>query len=190
MTSPPGQDKKGEDYLGPDQNFVPVLKCVLHLWQVDLQSIEKEKGRISAELQRLQSLAHSIDDVKRENRELCRRLSEQGAPQTCPDDDLRVKKEAEILLITNKDMTFLYAVHQHSLTLGAPLQVQCQTLACKLQDVQEKLAAEREETKNAKIRAEYLERELQQTRGQLESVISSYEQEQRKSSKQEVNSNI
>lgn len=76
--------------MDPDQDFVPVFKCVLYLWQVDLQSCEKEKKRISAELQRLQSLANSMDDVKRENQELCRRLSQQETLQSCPDDDLRV----------------------------------------------------------------------------------------------------
>lgn len=48
------------------------------------------------------------------------------------------------------------------------------------------MAAEKEETKNNKRRAEYLERELQQTKGQLENVVSAYDQETRKSNKHEV----
>ncbi len=96
------------------------------------------------------------------------------------------KIDAEILLITNSDMTFLYVIHQHSLTLCPPPQVRCQTLTCKLQDVQDKLAAEKEETKNTKRRAEYLDGELQQVRGQLDKVIMRCDQEQLKSSKLEV----
>lgn len=77
--------------MGPDQNFVAVFKCVCFtFWQVDLQSGEKDKERLSAELQRLQSIGHNMDDVKRENQELCRRLSQQLTLQNCPDDDLRV----------------------------------------------------------------------------------------------------
>ncbi|KAM9336442.1 calcium-binding and coiled-coil domain-containing protein 2 [Symphorus nematophorus] len=68
-----------------------MAKDSIQLVQVDLQSCEKEKERLSAELQRLQSLAHNMDNVKRENQELCRRLSEQETPQSCPDEDLRAQ---------------------------------------------------------------------------------------------------
>ena len=63
---------------------------MLKLWQVDLQSSEKEKERLSAELQRLQSLADGMDEVKKENQELCRRLSQQETEQNLPQDDLKV----------------------------------------------------------------------------------------------------
>ncbi|XP_042369872.1 tax1-binding protein 1 homolog B-like, partial [Plectropomus leopardus] len=66
-------------------------KDSIQLLQVDLQSSEKEKERLSAELQKLQSIAHNVDDVKRENQELCRRLSQQETVQNCPDDDLKVR---------------------------------------------------------------------------------------------------
>lgn len=125
----------------------------IQLLQVDLQTSEKEKERFSAELQKLQSLTHNMEDMKRENQELCRRLSQQEAVQNCPDDDLRAR---------------------------------CQTLVSQLQDAQAKLAAEREETKNAKRQAEYLDRDLQQVRDQLERVVSSLEQAERRSGKREL----
>ncbi|XP_070783013.1 calcium-binding and coiled-coil domain-containing protein 2 [Enoplosus armatus] len=66
------------------------------------------------------------------------------------------------------------------------LRVQCQTLTCQLQDAQAKLAAEKEESKNANRRAECLDRELLQVKDQLEKVIVSLEQTQRTSGKQEL----
>lgn len=68
-----------------------------------------------------------------------------------------------------------------------PPQVQNQSLGRQLQDVQEKLSAEKEESRKAKRGAGILEQELQQARDQLQSVVLSYEQEKRKSSKYEVN---
>uniref|UniRef100_A0A8C9XNJ7 SKICH domain-containing protein n=1 Tax=Sander lucioperca TaxID=283035 RepID=A0A8C9XNJ7_SANLU len=129
------------------------MKDSIQLLQVDLQSGEKDKERLSAELQRLQSIGHNMDDVKRENQELCRRLSQQLTLQNCPDDDLRVR---------------------------------CQTLASQLQDAQGKLATEREENKNAKRHAEYLNEELLQTREQLEKMILSCEQTERTYGKLEL----
>ncbi|XP_034715545.1 calcium-binding and coiled-coil domain-containing protein 2 isoform X2 [Etheostoma cragini] len=67
------------------------MKDSIQLLQVDLQSGEKDKERLSAELQRLQSIAHNMDDVKSQNQELSRRLSQQLTLQNCPDDDLRVR---------------------------------------------------------------------------------------------------
>ena len=66
------------------------MKCELYLWQVDLQSSEKEKERLAAELQRLKSLTHNMDEVKRENQELCKRLSQHETLQSAPNDDLKV----------------------------------------------------------------------------------------------------
>ncbi|XP_044035998.1 calcium-binding and coiled-coil domain-containing protein 2 isoform X2 [Siniperca chuatsi] len=129
------------------------MKDSIQLLQIDLQSSEKEKERLCVELQRSQSLAQNMDNVKRENQELHRRLSQQETVQNCPEEDLRV---------------------QH------------QTLASQLQDAQAKLAAEKDESKNTRTRAEYLERELLQVREQLENVILSCDQAQRKSSKQEL----
>ncbi|KAM6898688.1 calcium-binding and coiled-coil domain-containing protein 2 isoform 2-T2 [Lycodopsis pacificus] len=63
----------------------------IQLLKVDLQSSEKEKERLSAELLRSQSLAHDMDDVKTENQELCRRLARQMTLQNCSDDELKVK---------------------------------------------------------------------------------------------------
>uniref|UniRef100_A0A1A8DEG5 Calcium binding and coiled-coil domain 2 n=1 Tax=Nothobranchius kadleci TaxID=1051664 RepID=A0A1A8DEG5_NOTKA len=58
------------------------------LLQVDYQSTHKEKEKLTVELQRLQSLTCSIEEVKRENQELCRRLSQQ---ETSPQDDVKVQ---------------------------------------------------------------------------------------------------
>uniref|UniRef100_A0A8C6NXY7 SKICH domain-containing protein n=1 Tax=Nothobranchius furzeri TaxID=105023 RepID=A0A8C6NXY7_NOTFU len=58
------------------------------LLQVDYQSTYKEKEKLTVELQRLQSLTCSIEEVKRENQELCRRLSQQ---ETLPQDDVKVQ---------------------------------------------------------------------------------------------------
>ncbi|XP_072230225.1 calcium-binding and coiled-coil domain-containing protein 2 isoform X2 [Leuresthes tenuis] len=63
----------------------------IQLLQVDLQSSEKEKERLTAELQRLKSLKHNMDEVKRENQELCKRLSQHETLQSAPNDDLKVQ---------------------------------------------------------------------------------------------------
>lgn len=124
----------------------------IQLIEVDLQSSRKEKERLAAELQRLQSLTYNVDKMQRENQDLQRRLSVQETQQS-PSDDLMF---------------------------------QCQTLTRQLQETQAKLAAEKEETKNAKRRNEYLEAEMQQIRDQLENVCKALEGEKRKSSKFEL----
>ncbi|XP_054898648.1 calcium-binding and coiled-coil domain-containing protein 2 [Poeciliopsis prolifica] len=58
------------------------------LLQVDLQSTTKEKDRISLELQKLQSVKGNMDEVRRENQELSRRLSQLDSLQRAPKDDL------------------------------------------------------------------------------------------------------
>lgn len=58
-----------------------------YVWQVDLQSSEKDNERLSAELRRLQTLVQDVGDVRRENQELNRRLSQQEAR---PDGELQV----------------------------------------------------------------------------------------------------
>ncbi|KAM6964464.1 calcium-binding and coiled-coil domain-containing protein 2 [Tautogolabrus adspersus] len=128
----------------------------IQLLQVDLQSSEKEKERLSVELQRLQTIPYNMDDLKRENQELTRRLSQLEKLQGCPDDDLRVEIQA---------------------------------LAGKLQDTQEKLAAEREESRTAKRRAGFLDGELQDAREQLKKVVCVCEEAQRATSKQELKLN-
>lgn len=167
--------------MGPSYIF----KCVFYLWQVDLQSSEKEKERLSAELQRLQSIAHNVDEVKRENQELRRSLSQQEAPEAFPADDVRVGTNENI----ENNSQFMNQTEKHSLMM-CPLPLQCQTLSSQLQDVQVMLVTEKEESKNAKRRAEYLDRQLMEVREQLESVSSAYDQEQRKSGKLEVNSSF
>ena len=72
--------------------------------------------------------------------------------------------------------------------ISCPLQVRCEALVSQLQDAQGKLATEREETKNAKRHAEFLNEELLQTREQLEKMSLSCDQAERSSGKLEVNS--
>lgn len=132
-------------------------------------------------MQKLQILTHNVDDLKTENQELCRRLSQQEALQNCPDDDLRVKKTRLFL----KETILKYQCNM--INLLSP-QVKCQSLASQLQDAQTKLVAEREETKNIKRHAEFLDGELLQLREQMEKVVETCEQAQRRSGKQEVNS--
>lgn len=68
------------------------MKDSIQLLQVDLQSSEKEKERLAAELQRLQSVTQNMDEVKRENQELCRRLSQQETQQqSSKDEDLKAQ---------------------------------------------------------------------------------------------------
>lgn len=50
-------------------------------FQADFQISEEEKERLSAELQRLQSLACNMDDMMRKSQELCSRLSQQESGQ-------------------------------------------------------------------------------------------------------------
>uniref|UniRef100_UPI0037E8BEA8 calcium-binding and coiled-coil domain-containing protein 2 n=1 Tax=Semicossyphus pulcher TaxID=241346 RepID=UPI0037E8BEA8 len=67
------------------------MKDSIQLLQVDLQSSEKEKGRLSEDVQRLKSVTQNIDDLTRENQELTRRLSQMEKLQNSPDDELRVE---------------------------------------------------------------------------------------------------
>ncbi|XP_073346375.1 calcium-binding and coiled-coil domain-containing protein 2 isoform X2 [Pagrus major] len=129
------------------------MKDSIQLLQVDLQSSEKEKERLFTDLQRLQSLTQDMDNMKRENQDLCRRLSQHDTVQTCQDDDLRGR---------------------------------CQTLARQLQEAQEKLAAEREESRNIRRRGDFLDKELQDIREQLEKQVLAHEEAQRMNSKKEL----
>ncbi|XP_031699149.1 calcium-binding and coiled-coil domain-containing protein 2 isoform X2 [Anarrhichthys ocellatus] len=77
--------------LGEQERQLFKMRDSIQLLQVDLQSSEKKKERLSAELLRSQSIAHDVDDVKTENQELCRRLARQMTLQNCSDDELKVK---------------------------------------------------------------------------------------------------
>lgn len=72
--------------------------CTFTFWQFDLQSNEKEKERLSAELEQAQSLAHHTDDLKRAQQE-----------NGC-NDDLKVgtdtRKLKFVTLQTNVNLTF------------------------------------------------------------------------------------
>ncbi|CAK6977335.1 calcium-binding and coiled-coil domain-containing protein 2-like isoform X2 [Scomber scombrus] len=130
------------------------MKDSVQLLQVDLQSSEKEKERLAAELHQLQSVTHNMDEVKKENKQLNLRLSQQETQQqqqqqSSPDEDLKALRK-------------------------------------QLQEVQTKLSAEKDESKNSKRRADFLEGELQQVREQLDSVAATLDGMQRRSSKQEM----
>ncbi|XP_068610417.1 calcium-binding and coiled-coil domain-containing protein 2 [Brachionichthys hirsutus] len=71
--------------------------------EVDLQNSEKDRERLSADLQRLQILAQNMDDIKKENQELLKRLSLQETLQNCPDEDLRIKLREAQEAIAEKD---------------------------------------------------------------------------------------
>ncbi|XP_041829131.1 calcium-binding and coiled-coil domain-containing protein 2 isoform X2 [Melanotaenia boesemani] len=128
-------------------------KDAIQLLQVDVQSSKKEKERLTAELQKLQGVAQSIDTVTRENKELVRRLSNQETVQNSSENDLTV---------------------------------QCQTLGRQLQETQEKLTNEREETRNTKRQVEILKDELGRVKEKLAKMVISYEQEQQRNSKYEM----
>ncbi|XP_034563614.1 calcium-binding and coiled-coil domain-containing protein 2 isoform X2 [Notolabrus celidotus] len=67
------------------------------------------------------------------------------------------------------------------------LRAEYETLAGKLRDAQAKLAAEKEESKSAKRQAEFLDRELQDTKEQLTKVMRLHDKAQRTTGKQELN---
>nr|XP_046224842.1 calcium-binding and coiled-coil domain-containing protein 2-like isoform X2 [Oncorhynchus gorbuscha] len=69
------------------------LKDHIQLLQVDLQSSEKEKVKLSVELRKLRGLTLDLDDLKTENKALHRSLSEQGhqPQQEMVDSDLKVQ---------------------------------------------------------------------------------------------------
>nr|XP_015817915.2 calcium-binding and coiled-coil domain-containing protein 2 isoform X2 [Nothobranchius furzeri] len=95
------------------------------LLQVDYQSTHKEKEKLTVELQRLQSLTCSIEEVKRENQELCRRLSQQ---ETSPQDDVKVRRakmqvkemsglmaDKDILIEDNEKRVMLWTLEKNEL---------------------------------------------------------------------------
>ncbi|XP_074518658.1 calcium-binding and coiled-coil domain-containing protein 2 isoform X2 [Halichoeres trimaculatus] len=86
------------------------MKDNISLLQVDLQSSEKEKERLSVELQRLQTVSHNVDDLQRENQELTQRLSHLETMNS-PDDNLRTEyqtlagklQDAQVKLATERE---------------------------------------------------------------------------------------
>ncbi|XP_078794025.1 calcium-binding and coiled-coil domain-containing protein 2 isoform X2 [Oryzias latipes] len=128
-------------------------KDSIQLLQADLLSSEKEKERLAVQLLRLQNVDQSLDKMKRENMELCRRLSQQDSPPNSPLDGM---------------------------------EVQYQALSKQLQDTRMKLEKESRECKKANGLIEHLSNELQQVKQQLMRMASSYELEQRKTSKYEM----
>ncbi|XP_033975015.1 calcium-binding and coiled-coil domain-containing protein 2 isoform X3 [Trematomus bernacchii] len=100
-----------ESKLRGTQRELLKLKDTDQLLQVDLQSSEKEKERLSVELQKRQSLTHNMDDLKRQNQELHKRLSQQETLQNCPEDNLREKcqtlasqlQEVQLQLVSERE---------------------------------------------------------------------------------------
>lgn len=62
-------------------------------------------------------------------------------------------------------------------------------MVSQLQDTQAKLVAEKEEGRNIKTRADFLDRELQAVKEQLDNIALALDQEKRNSSKIEVKRN-
>ncbi|XP_040032838.2 calcium-binding and coiled-coil domain-containing protein 2 [Gasterosteus aculeatus] len=129
------------------------MKDTIQLLQVDLQSSEMDKGRLSVELQRSQSQTTVMDDMRREIQELSEKLARQTTPQNCSNDDLTAR---------------------------------CHTLASQLKEAEGKLRAEREETRDIRVRSEHLILELQQLRDQMAQLASSGEKAERTSGKLEL----
>ncbi|XP_063748775.1 calcium-binding and coiled-coil domain-containing protein 2 isoform X2 [Eleginops maclovinus] len=143
--------------LREQQREVLKMNDNVQLLQVDLQSSEKEKERLSVELKKLQSLTHNMDDLKRENQELRIRLSQQETLQNCPEDDLRRKcqtqlHEAELELLAKREE--VKKILRHS-----------QSLEKDLQEVREQLDKiskflENEQRRNGKIEINLTEAHL------------------------------
>ncbi|XP_060950341.1 calcium-binding and coiled-coil domain-containing protein 2 isoform X2 [Limanda limanda] len=128
----------------------------VQLLQVDLQSSEKQKDRLDAELQRL---TLNMEEVKRENQQLCRRLTQQETQQQSAEDPG---------------------------SAAGPLQARCQALASQLQDAQVKLATERDDTRNTKRQVVALNEELSHMKRQLENTVAVCDEDRRKSNKLEL----
>ncbi|XP_069560658.1 calcium-binding and coiled-coil domain-containing protein 2 isoform X2 [Brachyistius frenatus] len=139
----------------------------IQLLQVDLQSSEAKTERQAAELQRFQSLSHSLDNVKTENQQLRERLSRQEMLQDSSDDNLKVQCETLVRQLQDA-------------------QAKLQDAQAKLQDTQAKLSAQMEVSGRTTRCGAFLERELEESREQLKSVVMMFEQEQQKSSKYEL----
>ncbi|XP_068162062.1 calcium-binding and coiled-coil domain-containing protein 2 [Antennarius striatus] len=89
--------------IGEENSELLKMKDSIQLLSVDLQNSEKERERLSADLQRLQILAQNMDDIKSENQELLKRLSQQEALQNYPDEGLRKKLKEALEVIEEKD---------------------------------------------------------------------------------------
>ncbi|CAG5903471.1 unnamed protein product [Menidia menidia] len=100
----------------------------IQLLQVDLQSSEKEKERLGAELQRLRSLTSSMEEVKREKQELLMRLSQIDTPHSSLHEDLQVQcqelsrqlQKAQAKLVAEKEDT--YGIRRRAELLEAELE--------------------------------------------------------------------
>ncbi|XP_008435665.1 calcium-binding and coiled-coil domain-containing protein 2 [Poecilia reticulata] len=106
------------------------------LLQVDLQSTTKEKDRIALELQNLQSVKGNMDEVRRENQELNRRLSQQDLLQRAPKDDLTAHCQA-----LSKQLQDAQAKLQAEREETRAVTRQCEITENELQDVKEQLTS-------------------------------------------------
>ena len=67
--------------------------------QVDLQSSEREKERLLAELDKLHGLTDNLEELKKENQKLRRNLSERESVVEMVDGDLNVSKQLNDTLL-------------------------------------------------------------------------------------------
>ncbi|XP_030256543.1 calcium-binding and coiled-coil domain-containing protein 2 [Sparus aurata] len=87
----------------------------------------------------------------------------------------------------NQDLSRRLSLHETVQTSqDDDLKGRCQALGRQLQEAQEKLAAEKEESRNIRRRGDFLERELHDIREQLEKQVSAHEEAQRMKSKYEL----
>lgn len=87
----------------------------------------------------------------------------------------------------NQDLSRRLSLHETVQTSqDDDLKGRCQALGRQLQEAQEKLAAEKEESRNIRRRGDFLERELHDIREQLEKQVSAHEEAQRMKSKFEL----
>ncbi|MEQ2306248.1 hypothetical protein AMECASPLE_006159 [Ameca splendens] len=144
------------------------------LLQVDLQSTNKENQRLSVELQRLQSLKGNMDEMTRENQELCRRLAQQDLQKT-PKDDLRVQCQT-----LSKELQDAQAKLEAEREAMRTIKRQAEYSESELQDVKEQLknlaeTCEMEQRTNSKYEMQL--REMNEMLADKEICIQEKEQE-------------
>ncbi|XP_028975803.2 calcium-binding and coiled-coil domain-containing protein 2 isoform X3 [Esox lucius] len=132
------------------------LKDHIQLLQVDLQSTEKEKEKLSTELRGMGSLTHNLEDLKTENKALRRSLSEQGQQHHLPDE----KVDSEM----KKYQAYISQLHEANT----------------------KLQQERQASIHIRKWAEHAEAELKELKEQMESTVKASTQMKMKNSKLEM----
>ncbi|TNN03324.1 hypothetical protein fugu_000353 [Takifugu bimaculatus] len=108
------------------------MKDCVQLLKSDFQISEEEKEGLSAELQRLQSLACNMDDMMRKSQELCSRLSQQ---ESCQSENLKARCQALAAQLTDAQAELAAAKEQ-----SKSAERSAEQLKEELEQVKEKLA--------------------------------------------------